>query len=179
MVTSIAVLLAYFNGSASLSCAIVRVVIASIAVLLLAYFNGNASLCRAIVKVGAMLGVVNRDGLSIFNAPVATKQLLFKLLGIVPLSVKCRMKLSICAMVKLVIMLLLVSVFLHNYYTVSRAKMRLVIAGYVHDVLVNDHNFCSQSCSSTNRFGLNLWRGGVCPRNSGFDFGGSFKSQSG
>jgi len=51
------------------------------AVLLLAYFNGNASLCRAIVKVGARLGVVNRDGLSIFNAPVATKQLLFKLLG--------------------------------------------------------------------------------------------------
>jgi len=52
-----------------------------IAVLLLAYFNGNASLCRAIVKVGARLGIVNRDGLSIFNAPVATKQLLFKLLG--------------------------------------------------------------------------------------------------
>jgi len=51
------------------------------AVLLLAYFNGNASLCRAIVKVGARLGIVNRDGLSIFNAPVATKQLLFKLLG--------------------------------------------------------------------------------------------------
>ena len=53
----------------------------SVAVLLLAYFNGNASLCRAVVKVGARLGVVNRDGLSIFNAPVATKQLLFKLLG--------------------------------------------------------------------------------------------------
>ena len=51
-------------------------------VLLLAYFNGNASLCRAVVKVGARLGVVNRDGLSIFNAPVATKQLLFKLLGV-------------------------------------------------------------------------------------------------
>jgi len=53
----------------------------SVVVLLLAYFNGNASLCRAVVKVGARLGVVNRDGLSIFNAPVATKQLLFKLLG--------------------------------------------------------------------------------------------------
>lgn len=52
-----------------------------VVVLLLAYFNGNASLCRAVVKVGARLGVVNRDGLSIFNAPVATKQLLFKLLG--------------------------------------------------------------------------------------------------
>ena len=50
-------------------------------VLLLAYFNGNGSLCRAVVKAGAQLGTVNRDGLSIFNAPVATKQLLFKLLG--------------------------------------------------------------------------------------------------
>jgi hypothetical protein len=50
-------------------------------VLLLAYFNGNGSLCRAVVKAGAQLGTVNRDGLSIFNAPVATKQLLIKLLG--------------------------------------------------------------------------------------------------
>jgi ankyrin repeat protein len=49
-------------------------------VLLLAYFNGNGSLCRAVVKAGAQLGTVNRDGLSIFNTPVATKQLLFKLL---------------------------------------------------------------------------------------------------
>jgi len=50
-------------------------------VLLLGYFNGNGSLCRAVVKAGAQLGTVNRDGLSIFNAPVATKQLLSKLLG--------------------------------------------------------------------------------------------------
>jgi len=59
-------------------------------VLLLAYFNGNASLCRAIVKVGARLGIVNRDGLSIFNAPVATKQLLFKLLGMFVTETLCK-----------------------------------------------------------------------------------------
>ncbi|KAK3787016.1 hypothetical protein RRG08_037295 [Elysia crispata] len=49
-------------------------------VLLLAYLNGNGSLCRALVRAGACLGQLNKDGLSIFNAPVATKQLLFKLL---------------------------------------------------------------------------------------------------
>ncbi len=50
-------------------------------VLLLAYMNGNGNLCRSVVRQGARLGVTNKDGLSIFNAPVATKQLLFKLLG--------------------------------------------------------------------------------------------------
>ena len=49
--------------------------------LLLAYSNGNGGLCRALVRAGACLGTVNRNGLSIFSAPVATKQLLFKLLG--------------------------------------------------------------------------------------------------
>ncbi|CAG5125828.1 unnamed protein product [Candidula unifasciata] len=49
-------------------------------VILLAYLNGNGSLCRALVRAGACLGQVNKQGLSIFNAPVATKQLLFKLL---------------------------------------------------------------------------------------------------
>ncbi|ESO10241.1 hypothetical protein HELRODRAFT_190418 [Helobdella robusta] len=49
-------------------------------VLMLAYFNGNSSLCRAIVKHGATLGTKNKEGMSIFNAPVATKQLLFKML---------------------------------------------------------------------------------------------------
>ncbi|KAK2174571.1 hypothetical protein NP493_794g01007 [Ridgeia piscesae] len=48
--------------------------------LMLAYFNGNANLCRAVVRAGAMMGLHNKDGVSIFNAPVATKQLLFKLL---------------------------------------------------------------------------------------------------
>ncbi|GFN77456.1 ankyrin repeat and fyve domain-containing protein 1 [Plakobranchus ocellatus] len=49
-------------------------------VLLLAYLNGNGQLCRALVRAGACLGQLNKEGLSIFNAPVATKQLLFKLL---------------------------------------------------------------------------------------------------
>ncbi|KAI0209082.1 Rabankyrin-5 [Lamellibrachia satsuma] len=48
--------------------------------LMLAYFNGNANLCRAVVRAGAMMGLHNKDGVSIFNAPVATKQLLLKLL---------------------------------------------------------------------------------------------------
>ena len=52
-----------------------------ISVLLLAYMNGNGNLCRAIVRAGAPLGIVNKQGLSIFNTPVASKQLLFKLLG--------------------------------------------------------------------------------------------------
>ena len=43
--------------------------------------NGNGNLCRAIVRAGAPLGIVNKQGLSIFNTPVASKQLLFKLLG--------------------------------------------------------------------------------------------------
>ncbi|XP_076453246.1 rabankyrin-5-like [Babylonia areolata] len=49
-------------------------------VLLLAYSNGNGGLCRALVRAGACLGTVNKQGMSIFNAPVATRQLLFKLL---------------------------------------------------------------------------------------------------
>lgn len=49
--------------------------------LLLAYMNGNGSLCRSLVRAGASLGTLNKDGMSIFNFPVATKQLLFKLLG--------------------------------------------------------------------------------------------------
>ncbi|XP_046578318.1 rabankyrin-5-like [Haliotis rubra] len=48
--------------------------------LLLAYCNGNGNLCRALVRAGACFGIINKQGLSIFNAPVATKQLLFKLL---------------------------------------------------------------------------------------------------
>ena len=49
--------------------------------LLLAYVKGHTNLCKAIVRSGARLGALNREGLSIFNAPVATKQLLVKLLG--------------------------------------------------------------------------------------------------
>lgn len=52
-----------------------------IAVLLLAYMKGNANLCRAIVRSGARLGINNNQGINIFNYQVATKQLLFRLLG--------------------------------------------------------------------------------------------------
>ena len=52
-----------------------------IAVLLLAYMKGNANLCRAIVRAGARLGINNNQGINIFNYQVATKQLLFRLLG--------------------------------------------------------------------------------------------------
>lgn len=43
--------------------------------------KGNANLCRAIVRSGARLGVNNNQGVNIFNYQVATKQLLFRLLG--------------------------------------------------------------------------------------------------
>ena len=50
--------------------------------MLLAYQNGNGSLCRSLIKYGAAIGTYNDDGISIFNYPVATKQLMFKLLDI-------------------------------------------------------------------------------------------------
>lgn len=43
--------------------------------------KGNANLCRAIVRAGARLGINNNQGINIFNYQVATKQLLFRLLG--------------------------------------------------------------------------------------------------
>ncbi|XP_033101064.1 rabankyrin-5-like isoform X2 [Anneissia japonica] len=49
-------------------------------VLMLAYQNGNSGLCRTIVRSGASLGTLNKQGQSIFNVPVATKQLLFRML---------------------------------------------------------------------------------------------------
>jgi hypothetical protein len=66
-------LLTYVNGN-----------LTSISGLLLAYVNGNGNLCRALVRAGSKLGTMNKQGLNIFNAPVATKQLLFKLLGKLP-----------------------------------------------------------------------------------------------
>lgn len=48
--------------------------------MLLAYINGNGTLCRALVKANTCLGATNRHGCSIFNATVASKQLLFNLL---------------------------------------------------------------------------------------------------
>jgi len=53
-------------------------------VLLLAYQKGNTNLCKSIVRAGACMGKTNAAGLSIFNYPVATKQLLFKLLDMLP-----------------------------------------------------------------------------------------------
>ncbi|KAG8122752.1 putative Ankyrin repeat and FYVE domain-containing protein [Naja naja] len=44
-------------------------------------YTGNANLCRAIVRAGARLGINNNQGINIFNYQVATKQLLFRLLG--------------------------------------------------------------------------------------------------
>lgn len=59
--------------------------------LLLAYMKGNANLCRAIVRSGARLGVNNNQGINIFNYQVATKQLLFRLLGepVSPPGIQC------------------------------------------------------------------------------------------
>ncbi|XP_029654379.2 rabankyrin-5, partial [Octopus sinensis] len=48
--------------------------------LLLAYLNGNGPVCRALVRANACLGLTNKHGCSIFNATVASKQLIFKLL---------------------------------------------------------------------------------------------------
>lgn len=48
--------------------------------LLLAYMKGNGNLCRTLVRSGACLGAMNKDGITIFNYQVATKQLLHSLL---------------------------------------------------------------------------------------------------
>ncbi|XP_023334642.1 rabankyrin-5 [Eurytemora carolleeae] len=48
--------------------------------LLSAYIKGNGDLCRALVNQGAVLGTMNKNMVSMFNHPVATKQLLFRLL---------------------------------------------------------------------------------------------------
>ena len=49
--------------------------------LFLAYTNGAARLCRELLKAGGSLATVNRHGVSIFNAQVPTKKLLYTLLG--------------------------------------------------------------------------------------------------
>ena len=48
--------------------------------LLLAYIGGSTSLCDSLIQAGAHPGRPNRQGISIFNAPVATKKLLFRIL---------------------------------------------------------------------------------------------------
>ncbi|XP_034827404.1 rabankyrin-5 [Maniola hyperantus] len=52
--------------------------------LLLAYMNGQGAMCRALVRAGACLAHENKDGISIFNYQVATKQLLHRLLDALP-----------------------------------------------------------------------------------------------
>ena len=42
--------------------------------------KGNGQLCRTLVKAGACLGSMNKEGITIFNYQVATKQLLYRLL---------------------------------------------------------------------------------------------------
>ena len=49
--------------------------------LLLAYHCGSTALCDSMIHHLAHPGVANRQNISIFNAPVATKQLLFRILG--------------------------------------------------------------------------------------------------
>ena len=49
--------------------------------LLLSYIAGSTGLCDILVSVGAHPGMCTKQKLSIFNAPVATKKLLFKILG--------------------------------------------------------------------------------------------------
>ncbi|XP_038214852.1 rabankyrin-5 [Zerene cesonia] len=52
--------------------------------LLLAYMNGQAAMCRVLVKAGACLAHENKEGVSIFNYQVATRQLLHRLLDALP-----------------------------------------------------------------------------------------------
>ncbi|KAL4711825.1 hypothetical protein ACJJTC_005994 [Scirpophaga incertulas] len=52
--------------------------------LLLAYMNGQGALCRVLARAGACLAQENKDGVSIFNVQVATKQLLHRLLDALP-----------------------------------------------------------------------------------------------
>lgn len=40
--------------------------------------NGNGNLCRTLVKSGASVGAMNKEGATIFNYQVATKQLLHR-----------------------------------------------------------------------------------------------------
>lgn len=52
--------------------------------LLLAYKNGNGNLCRALLRYKASLGATNKSGTNIFNAQVASKNLLYRLLDYLP-----------------------------------------------------------------------------------------------
>ncbi|XP_077288215.1 rabankyrin-5 [Arctopsyche grandis] len=52
--------------------------------LLLAYMRGQGALCRVLVNAKARLATENKDGVTIFNYQVATKQLLHRLLDALP-----------------------------------------------------------------------------------------------
>ncbi|XP_052739095.1 rabankyrin-5 isoform X2 [Bicyclus anynana] len=52
--------------------------------LLLAYMNGQGAMCRVLVRAGACFAHENKEGISIFNYQVATKQLLHRLLDALP-----------------------------------------------------------------------------------------------
>ena len=62
-------------------CVCIRVFGCPSPALLLAYMAGAGNLCRALLRNNAHPGIVNKQGVSIFNSPVATKKLLFRLLG--------------------------------------------------------------------------------------------------
>ena len=49
-----------------------------VAALLLAYTQGNGALCRSLVKSKVCLGAMNKQGITIFNFQVPTKQLLYR-----------------------------------------------------------------------------------------------------
>lgn len=57
------------------------VVVSCFSALFLAYTNGAARLCRELLRGGGSLGTINKHGVSIFNAQVPTKKLLYTLLG--------------------------------------------------------------------------------------------------
>lgn len=52
--------------------------------LLIAYKNGNANLCRSLIRHEACLGATNKSNINIFNAQVASKNLLYRLLEYLP-----------------------------------------------------------------------------------------------
>ncbi|KAJ7374098.1 Ankyrin repeat and FYVE domain-containing protein 1 [Desmophyllum pertusum] len=72
--------------------------------LFLAYTNGAARLCRELLKAGGSLATINRHGVSIFNAQVPTKKLLYTLLDMLnaepqwidgPVCHECTIKFSV------------------------------------------------------------------------------------
>lgn len=72
--------------------------------LFLAYTNGAARLCRELLRAGGSLATINKHGVSIFNAQVPTKKLLYTLLDMLnaepqwidgPVCHECSIKFSV------------------------------------------------------------------------------------